>query len=53
MDRHVSDTGTFGDEGAGPDDPEHVLQEPENLDAARQIRDSTIAELDDEDQGEE
>jgi len=36
------DNGTFGDEGAGPDEPESVLDDPTNQAAAQQIRDSTI-----------
>jgi hypothetical protein len=33
---------TFGDEGAGPEEPPEVINDPENQAAAEAIRDSTL-----------
>lgn len=42
---------TFGDEGAGPEEPPEVIEDPENQAAAKAIRDSTLD--DEEGPGEE
>jgi hypothetical protein len=33
---------TFGDEGAGPEEPDEVINQPENQAAATAIRESTL-----------
>ena len=40
----MSDTPSpeFGDEGAGPEEPDEILNDPENQAAADAIRDSTL-----------
>lgn len=37
----------FGDEGAGPEEPEEVVNDPANQEAARAIRESTLDPSDD------
>ena len=39
-------TEEFGDEGAGPEEPADVLEDPENKAAAEAIRESTTKEGD-------
>ena len=34
----------FGDEGAGPEEAEQVINDPENQEVARLIRESTFSE---------
>ena len=38
----------FPDEGAGPEEPDEVLNDPENQAAAEAIRESTLVEGEDE-----
>lgn len=42
-----TEQGHFGDEGAGPEEPPEVISDPENEEAARAIRESTIEPADD------
>jgi hypothetical protein len=40
----MSNPDTFGDEGAGPEEDDDVLNDPENKAAADAIRESTLQE---------
>jgi hypothetical protein len=47
----LPDAESLGDEGAGPEEPPEVINDPENQAAAEAIRDSTIERNDDEESG--
>jgi hypothetical protein len=42
--KRASNEPVYGDEGAGPEEPDDVIDDPENQAAATAIRDSTLGD---------